>query len=131
MAYVDKAKAAVLEFVDALPDGIEVGLRVYGHREPNDDPVQGCRDTELVVPVAPLDRASFRDALAGVAASGFTPIGLSLWEAVDDLPEFGARSIILMLASAAIAGGLRGGVPRILNQRVTVAPSERTSGSRR
>ena len=94
--YIDKAKAAILELIEALPDGIEVGLRVYGHREPNTDRERGCRDTELVVPVAPLDRASFSEAIAGVAASGFTPIGLSLQEAAVDLPEFGPRSIVLI-----------------------------------
>jgi len=73
-----------------------VGLRVYGHREPNTDPVRGCQDTELVVPVGPLDREAIRTAVEGLAASGFTPIGLSLQEAARDLPETGARSIVLI-----------------------------------
>jgi hypothetical protein len=94
--FIDKAKDAVLELVDALPDGMNVGLRVYGHREPNTDAVRGCQDTELVAPVAPLDRTAIRDALEGIEASGFTPIGLSLQEAVTDLPETGTRSIVLI-----------------------------------
>jgi hypothetical protein len=94
--FIDKAKDAVLELVDALPDGMNVGLRVYGHREPNTDSVRGCQDTELVAPVAPLDRAAIREAVEGIEASGFTPIGLSLQEAVTDLPETGTRSIILI-----------------------------------
>ena len=94
--FIDKAKDAVLELVDALPDGMNVGLRVYGHREPNTDAVQGCLDTELVAPVAPLDRTAIRDAVEGIEASGFTPIGLSLQEAAADLPETGTRSIVLI-----------------------------------
>jgi hypothetical protein len=94
--FIDKAKDAVLELVDALPDGMNVGLRVYGHREPNTDSVRGCQDTELVAPVAPLDRVAIRDAVAGIEASGFTPIGLSLQKAVTDLPETGTRSIVLI-----------------------------------
>jgi len=94
--FIDKAKDAVLELVDALPDGMNVGLRVYGHREPNTDSIRGCLDTELVAPVAPLDRTAIREALEGIEASGFTPIGLSLQEAVTDLPETGTRSIVLI-----------------------------------
>jgi len=94
--FIDKAKDAVLELVEVLPDGIEVGLRVYGHREPNTDPVRGCQDTELLAPVAPLDRGAIRAAVESVEASGFTPIGLSLREAAADLPETGPRSIVLI-----------------------------------
>ena len=94
--FIDKAKDAVLELVDALPDGMNVGLRVYGHREPNTDAVRGCQDTELVAPVAPLDRTAIRAAIEGIEASGFTPIGLSLQESVADLPETGTRSIVLI-----------------------------------
>lgn len=94
--FIDKAKDAVLELIEALPDGVEVGLRVYGHREPNTDPVRGCQDTELLAPVAPLDRAAIRSAVEGLEASGFTPIGLALQEAAADLPETGPRSIVLI-----------------------------------
>ena len=94
--FIDKAKDAVLELIDALPDGIEVGLRVYGHREPNTDAVRGCLDSELVAPVAPLDRDVIRSAGAGLEAAGFTPIGLSLTEAAADLPAAGPRSIVLI-----------------------------------
>lgn len=96
VAFIDKAKAAVIDLVDALPDDLDVGLRVYGHRESNTDPVRGCLDTELVAPVAPLDRDTIRLAVDGIEASGYTPIGLSLQQAADDLPETGPRSIVLI-----------------------------------
>jgi Ca-activated chloride channel family protein len=94
--FIEKAKQAVLRLIEALPDGLAVGLRVYGHREPNTDPVRGCLDTELVVPVGPLDREAIREAVEGLGASGFTPIGLSLREAAADLPGEGPRSIVLI-----------------------------------
>jgi hypothetical protein len=94
--FIDKAKDAVLELIAALPDGMQVGLRAYGHREPNTDPVRGCLDTELLAPVAPLDRAAIGAAIEGLEASGYTPIGLSLQEAAADLPETGPRSIVLI-----------------------------------
>jgi Ca-activated chloride channel family protein len=73
-----------------------VGLRVYGHRVPNTDKVRGCRDTELVVPVGPLDREVMIAAIGGFEARGFTPIGLSLREAVGDFPDAGRRTIVLV-----------------------------------
>jgi hypothetical protein len=93
---LDGAKAALNRVVDELPDGTPVGLRVYGHRTPNTDPVAGCQDTELVVPVAPLDRERLRGAIAAYNASGYTPIGRSLQEAANDLPPEGPRTIVLV-----------------------------------
>lgn len=93
---IDGAKDALRGVVDALPDGTHVGLRVYGHREPNTDEERGCQDTELVSPVQPLDRDAMRAAIDGFEPSGFTPIGLSLQEAADDLPPEGPRTIILV-----------------------------------
>ncbi|HSK22125.1 MAG TPA: VWA domain-containing protein [Egicoccus sp.] len=93
---IDGAKDALRGVVDALPDGTNVGLRVYGHREPNTDEERGCQDTELVSPVQPLDRDAMRAAIDGFEPSGFTPIGLSLQEAAGDLPPEGPRTIILV-----------------------------------
>lgn len=90
------AKEALNGVVDALPARALVGLRVYGHRIPNTDEVRGCRDTELIVPVGPLDRAGMKRRIASFDAKGFTPIGLSLEEAVGDLPSEGRRTIVLV-----------------------------------
>ncbi|MGH9214455.1 MAG: vWA domain-containing protein [Acidimicrobiales bacterium] len=93
---IDGAKRALHGVVDSLPDDVNVGLRVYGHRYPNTDRANGCQDTELIAPVAPLDRAGLNEAIDGYQAMGFTPIGLSLQQAVDDLPPEGPRSILLV-----------------------------------
>lgn len=93
---LDGAKQALRGVVEALPDGTQVGLRVYGHRVPNTDQENGCQDTELIHPVAPLDRPALLAAIDGFDAVGYTPIGLSLREAAADLPPEGPRSIILV-----------------------------------
>ncbi|MDK1019616.1 MAG: VWA domain-containing protein, partial [Actinomycetota bacterium] len=93
---IDEAQDALVRLVKALPEGTAVGLRVYGHRVPNTDKVRGCRDTELVVPVGPLDREVMIAAIQGFEARGFTPIGLSLREAVGDFPEGGRRTVVLV-----------------------------------
>jgi Ca-activated chloride channel family protein len=93
---IDAAKEALSSLVDELPEGVLVGLRVYGHRVPNTDKARGCRDTELIVPVGPLERAGMKDRIRSYQARGFTPIGLSLRLGARDLPAEGERTIILV-----------------------------------
>ncbi len=92
---LDEAKDALREIVNRLPSEANVGLRVYGHRTSNDDQAVGCVDTELVVPVGPVDRAAMTEAIDAFDASGFTPIGLSLQEAVADLGDAGGTIILV------------------------------------
>ncbi len=92
---LDEAKDALREIVNRLPAEANVGLRVYGHRTSNDDQAIGCVDTELVVPVGPVDRAAMTEAIDAFDASGFTPIGLSLQEAVADLGDAGGTIILV------------------------------------
>ncbi|MEU5210888.1 VWA domain-containing protein [Streptomyces sp. NPDC020742] len=90
------ARKAVGTVADALPDGYPTGLRVYGADHP-----KGCDDTRLAQPVAALDRAGLKRAVAGVRPKGDTPIGLSLRKAAGDLPQAvagatGTRTILLI-----------------------------------
>jgi Mg-chelatase subunit ChlD len=84
---MEAAKEALTALAIDLPDDLDVGLRVYGHRTSNTDRVAGCADTELVVPVAPLDRDALVAAVGSFEASGFTPLGLALQEAAADLGD--------------------------------------------
>ncbi|MGY5123344.1 vWA domain-containing protein [Streptomyces nigrescens] len=93
---IDSARKAVGTVVDALPDGYPTGLRVYGA-----DKAKGCDDTRLAQPVAALDRAGIKRAVARVEPKGDTPIGLSLRKAAADLPRaaggsIGKRTILLI-----------------------------------
>jgi Ca-activated chloride channel homolog len=90
------AKEALTTLVDDLPEDVNVGLRVYGHRVANTDKARGCKDTELIVPVGPLDRAGAKRQIRLFDATGFTPIGLSLREGAKDLPPEGKRTIVLV-----------------------------------
>ncbi|MGH2774260.1 MAG: vWA domain-containing protein [Actinomycetota bacterium] len=93
---IQAAKEALNGVVNALPADSLVGLRVYGHRIPNTDEKRGCRDTELISPVGPLDRSGMRRQIRSFNAKGFTPIGLSLQKGARDLPAEGERTIVLV-----------------------------------
>jgi len=89
----DVARKALLGLIDELPDEASVALRVYGHRKAaTEDGAE--EDTELVLPMKPLDR-THRDALAetirALRPRGRTPLGLSLRESLGDLRRLTAR----------------------------------------
>ena len=92
------AKRALKQVADALPAGTQVGLRVYGSEiaEPKDTNPKACRDTELVMPIGPLDRAKMYKAVDSFDRSGETPIAYSLGKAVDDLGDKGRRVLVLI-----------------------------------
>ena len=93
---IQAAKNALTSVVDALPDGAPVGLRVYGATVPNTDKANGCKDTQLVAPVAPLDKPAMKQAINSFEAKGWTPISLSLEQGFKDLPPEGQRTMILV-----------------------------------
>jgi len=90
------AQDSLDDVLSTLPGGQAVGLRVFGHRAGRDDRIAGCDDTELLVPVEPLDAGRISAAVAGLTPTGLTPIGRSLEAGAADLPATGDRSIILV-----------------------------------
>jgi Ca-activated chloride channel family protein len=93
---LDAAKAALGELIDAVPEGARVGLRVYGNELSGVSRAQGCKDTNLVTPVGPLDREDFKAEVDALEGKGRTPIGRSLLKAPRDLVGTGDRTVILV-----------------------------------
>ncbi len=94
---LDAAKQAVGTLLDRLPPGAPLGLRVYGSKVAETSREEACRDTELVVPVGPLDKEAMRTRVEGLTGKGRTPIGNSLLAVPDDLGEAeGRRTVILV-----------------------------------
>jgi hypothetical protein len=89
------ALATLKEVVAALPDDLNVGLRVYGHRYSSKS-AQTCQDTELVVPIAPLDRVKIVDTASALKPRGETPLIRSVLKTVEDLKAAGGGSVILI-----------------------------------
>jgi Ca-activated chloride channel family protein len=74
------------EVVDALPTETELGIRVLGSRIPvANNRALGCRDTQQISPVGPVDKAEAKAAIATLHPTGWTPIGLALRGAARDL----------------------------------------------
>lgn len=92
------AKASLKQVADSLPPGTQVGLRVYGSKikEPKEENPKACQDTELVMPVGPLDRNKMHSAVDSFEAVGETPIAYSLEQSVKDLGDQGRRVVVLI-----------------------------------
>ncbi|MGW0820367.1 VWA domain-containing protein [Streptomyces sp. NPDC002845] len=91
------AKQAFNEVLDATPEEVQLGIRTLGANYPGDDRQTGCKDTEQLYPVGPLDRTEAKTAVATLTPTGWTPIGPALLKAADDLEGGeGSRRIVLI-----------------------------------
>ncbi|MFI7215992.1 VWA domain-containing protein [Micromonospora maritima] len=94
---ISVAQQAFDEVVDGLPDETQLGIRVLGATYRGKDKKQGCLDTQQIVPVGPVDRPAAKAAVAGLRPTGFTPVGLALRSAAQDLGTGStARRIVLI-----------------------------------
>ncbi|MER7348325.1 VWA domain-containing protein [Streptomyces aurantiacus] len=91
------AKQAFNEVLDATPEDVELGIRTLGANYRGDDRKTGCKDTEQLYPVGPLDRRDAKTAVATLSPTGWTPIGPALLKAAGDLKGGeGSRRIVLI-----------------------------------
>lgn len=94
---IEVAQQAFNEVVDALPEGTELGIRVLGATYGGKDKSVGCQDTQQIVPVGPVDRDAAKGAIATLRPTGFTPVGLALRGAAQDLGTSASiRRIVLI-----------------------------------
>jgi von Willebrand factor type A domain len=84
------AKDVMTEVIDSLPEqpGVNVGLRVYGHKGSNTEAgrSESCRSTELKVPVSGVDKPKLQQEVDALQPVGWTPLALSLKSAEGDFP---------------------------------------------
>jgi hypothetical protein len=90
------ARRVLTQTINGLPDSMNVGLRVYGHRFPTDDYDNACRDTELLVPIGPVQKAKLVEIVNKIQAKGRTPLVISVLEAIKDFEKVPNGSVILV-----------------------------------
>jgi hypothetical protein len=92
------------QVVAKLPEDLNVGLRVYGHRAPAKSK-ETCQDTELVVPVGKLDRARLLSVVTALKPRGETPLVFSALQTPGDLKALGGGTVILITDGEESCGG--------------------------
>lgn len=92
------AKSILAKLVDSLRlnSKLELGLRVYGHRSPQE--IKNCKDTWLEVPFKGKNHSLIIEKLNEIKPKGVTPITFSLEQAAGDFPAGpGYRNIVILI----------------------------------
>jgi Ca-activated chloride channel family protein len=92
------AKSILTKLVDSLghDNKLELALRVYGHRSPQE--IKNCKDTWLEVPFRPRSHTLIIQKLNEIKPKGVTPITYSLEQAANDFPTAaGYRNIVILI----------------------------------
>jgi Ca-activated chloride channel homolog len=90
------AKRALHAVVAELPGDARVGMRVYGATVFSKSDPGACTDSQLVVPIGPVDKPALRREIGKYRPYGETPIAYSLKQAAKDLGGDGQRTILLV-----------------------------------
>lgn len=109
---MEAAQAAMREVIAGIPDreGLNVGFRVYGHEGSNSeaDRAVSCRATELLVPLAGVDKDALLEQVETFEPTGWTPLALALTEAGKDFAAGGesvTNAVILITDGEETCGG--------------------------
>jgi len=92
----DAARASIAALLAELPDATQVALRAYGHRRTALD-AGASDDTELLLPMGPLDRQAIAERLKRLRPRGKTPMARSLQESLGDINGMEKNLEILLL----------------------------------
>ncbi|MBA2597376.1 MAG: VWA domain-containing protein [Chloroflexota bacterium] len=135
---MEAAKRVMNDVIDALPEqeGVNVGFRIYGHLGDNTESQRAvsCQSSDLVVPIAGVDKEALRNQVAAAQPIGWTPIALSLERAGGDFQSGeGVRNHILLVTDGeetcggdpcAVADSLRTGAANLTTHVVGFALTE-------
>ena len=92
---IEIAKQVLQRVIRRIPQHTNVALRVYGNRSYVKE--QNCRDSELLVPLKPLDPSALLSRIHTITPRGKTPIAYSLAHVRKDLQGAqGARVVLLI-----------------------------------
>jgi hypothetical protein len=90
------ARRVLTQIINGLPDTMNVGFRVYGHRYPTDAYQQACQDTELLMPIGPVQKAKLVELVNKIQTKGRTPLVLSVLQAIKDFEKLPNGSVVLV-----------------------------------
>ena len=94
-AKITIAKEVLEQIINGLPDEMNVGLRLYGHRYGLNDK-RACQDTELVTPIGMIDKQQLTDAVDAITPRGKTPLVYSVLEGIKDFKDLKGGTVVLI-----------------------------------
>lgn len=90
---MDAAKEVMAKVVPALPNGLGVGLTVYGHRRKGD-----CNDVEIMIPSGSTDRAGLLAKVKAISPKGMTPMAASVRMVTESLKSREGETTIILVS---------------------------------
>lgn len=90
---IEAAKEVMAKVVLALPDGVNVGLTVYGHRRKGD-----CGDVEIIIPSGSTDREKLLAEVKEISPKGMTPMAASVKLVAEALKSKEAETTIILVS---------------------------------
>jgi hypothetical protein len=106
---MDLAKAALSQYVESLPPGINVGLLLYGHRGSKDESekTESCAAIDLVYRVGPVGRETLKAMINSTSSVGWAPVAKSLLAAQQAFSgrEMQTNRILLVTSGGDSCGG--------------------------
>ena len=121
---IDAAKSALNDLITNLPDdSLNMGLRVYGATVSGIDP-NACTDSQLIHPIATLDKELLISSIDAREPKGGTPIVYALNEAIQDfqqVPSNAQKTIVLVTDGQESCGGnLEAAIQSLQAQGITL-----------
>jgi len=98
------AKEVLTEIINGLPDEMNVGLRLYGHRYKLKDS-RACRDTALVTPISAINKTQLVAAVKSISPRGKTPLVYSVLAGINDFKTLKGGTIVLISDGVESCGG--------------------------
>ncbi len=89
------AKEVLSQIIRGLPEEMNVGLRVYGHRYKLKDE-RTCQDTELIVPIGPLQKDQLIQTIEKITPKGKTPLVYSILQSPQDFANLRGGTVVLI-----------------------------------
>lgn len=89
---IEIAREVIRDFVNTLPDNVELGLVAYGHRHKGD-----CKDIELVAPMGKLDRQGLIKTVNGLQPKGKTPLTAAVEFAAEKLRYTEQKASVILV----------------------------------
>lgn len=89
---MDVLKEVLTRLVKEIPNSLNVGLIVFGHRKKAD-----CSDVEQIVPLALLDKKRIIKAMTGLKPKGKAPITMSILKVFDKVDTFEEKCTIILV----------------------------------
>jgi len=89
------AKEVLKQIIVGLPEDLNVGLRLYGHRYKVEDE-RACQDTELTIPIGPLQKDQLIQTIEKITPRGKTPLVYSILQSPQDFIDLKGGTVVLI-----------------------------------